>query len=513
MNNFLKKNRHKLRRWWNSFRLPAVLTFDFYWEIVAWPFKTVFTAWQQARVRNLLLGLPALLAVAGLVWFSASSRLQASAISSSYWVKAGAAMSAKDYASAQILLNRILEENSGHREDALHALAILFEDVGQTDRAAALFRLLAPEGKQGYSNAHRRLAILTSSKINSQSSPNDLKAFAWHLQAAHDDTSAEMAVAWGRYCLATRDIDGARKFFRLAVEQHPELLTTLGQIEAATGNTDAAVSNYEKASEYLSVHLRSNPADYMKRIDYAQVMMRLGKFDIAKIILEEGLRSNPDQETTWNWLLASLYVNFHDIMSAEGRPISELLNQIDKALVLDPNHGAALTRLMAYATAKVEGNVELRTILSRVIAEGEQPALAHLAMGNLCWMEDKNEQAMFHFEQAMEIRSDVPVMLNNLAWLISHDEKKPDLDRSLAMINAALEKQPDNASFLDTRGNIFVMRKEWRSALTDLEKALKDVKDKKAVHKNLALIYEQLELPEIADQHRRLGVEIVDQPK
>ena len=44
-------------------------------------------------------------------------------------------------------------------------------------------------------------------------------------------------------------------------------------------------------------------------------------------------------------------------------------------------------------------------------------------------------------------------------------------------------------------------------------KALKDVKDKKAVHKNLALIYEQLELPEIADQHRRLGVEIVDQPK
>lgn len=145
-----------------------------------------------------------------------------------------------------------------------------------------------------------------------------------------------------------------------------------------------------------------------------------------------------------------------------------------------------------------------------MIAEGKQPALAHLAMGNLCWLEDRRDIAMFHFEQALEIRDDIPVMLNNLAWLISHDEDSPDPERALGLINAALEKQPDNSSFLDTRGNIFVMLKQWRPALTDLEKALNGVKDKKAVHKQLSLVYSELGMQELSAIHKEMSIKVLD---
>lgn len=510
MNDFFRRHKRNLQRWFSRFRMPRLLTIDFYWSLLTWPIRTAFTAWQQGRIRNLLLGLPALVAIVAIAWFSASSRLQARGISAEYWVKAQTAISQKQYAQAQLLLNRILQEDTAHVQDARHGLAVIFEEVGQEERAAALFRMLAPDNKQGYPDAHRRLAILTSSKINTQTPPEELKTFLWHLKAAKEEKSTGMALAWGRYSLAVRDLPSAQKYFRQAVQQYPELLITLGEVETVTGNQNAAISTYNQAAEYLSEEIRLQPSKSMSRIDYAQVLMRLGRFDEAKVILEEGLRISPDDAKTWNWLLASLHVNFHDLMSVQGKPISDLLGQLDRALNLDPNHGAALTRLMAYAEAKVNGNVELRSILARVIAEGKQPALAHLAMGNLCWLEDRRDVAMFHFEQAMAIRDDVPVMLNNLAWLISHDEKKPDVDRALGLINAALEKQPENPSFLDTRGNILVMKEQWRAALTDLEKALKGVKNKKPVHKQLSLIYSQLGMQEMADIHREMSIEVLD---
>ena len=80
----------------------------------------------------------------------------------------------------------------------------------------------------------------------------------------------------------------------------------------------------------------------------------------------------------------------------------------------------------------------------------------------------------------------------------------------MGLINAALEKQPDNPSFLDTRGNILVMKKEWRAALTDLEKALKGVKAKKPVHKQLALVYTELGMQEMANIHREMSIEVLD---
>lgn len=508
MKRFFKDQRRRLRRWFQSFRIPRLLTIDFYWTILTWPFATAFKAWQQGRIRNLLLGLPALVALVAIAWFSASSRLQARGISADYWVKAQQAISQKQYAQAQLLLSRILQEDGGHIQDARHAMAVIFEEVGQEDRAAALFRMLAPDDKQGYPDAHRRLAILTSSDISQNSSPEDLKRFHWHLKAAKEDKSAGMALAWGRYSLATRDLENARRYFRQAVEQYPELLVTLAQVETVTGNTDSAVSTYEQAADHLSNQLKQTPTESMTRLEYAQVLMRLGRFDEAKIILEEGLKLNPEEAKSWNWLLASLYVNYHDLMAAQGSSISDLLGVLNKSLDADSNHGPALSRLMSYAEAKVDGNIELRTILARVIADSEQPALAHLAMGNLCWLEDRRDMAMFHFERAIAIRDDIPVMLNNLAWLISHDEESPDPERALGLINAALEKQPENASFLDTRGHIYVMQEEWKKALTDFEKALTGVKNKKSVHEQLALIYGKLNIPEIAEQHRLLSQQV-----
>ena len=459
--------------------------------------------WQRHRVRDLLLGIPALTGAIAAALLVGKSQIQESSLTMSYFKEAQRAIMEKDHPRAELLLGRVLQRGDGRLSDAEYLMAVLFDEMGQKDRAAALFRKIAPDESRGNPDAHRRLAMILANQTTFRSDPADIKRLYWHLTAAKEDGTPEMALAWGQYSLAVGDLNSARKYLEVAVKAFPEIWQTLGVIEVTAGNSDIATSHFQRSAEHLSEKLRNDPKDESSRVDYAQVLMKLGRLDEARIILEQGKLLNPDGR--WSWLLASLAVSYHDLNATTGKPISELLGYLDRALTYDPNHGPALNRLMAYAKADVQGNVELKMVLARVIAEGEQPALAHLAMGNLCWLEDDRKGALFHFERATEIRDDVAVLLNNLAWMISHDETAPDFERAMALINSALEKSPDDPRFLDTRGTIYFLKKEWKPALTDLERALSGVREKRAVHEKLAVIYQELGMREISEQHTLLG--------
>lgn len=493
--------RHSLRK----LRWPRVLQLDFYLSIINLPVQLLVTKWATRRFRDLVFGLPALALIIVLLVLIGRGQLQRASIASEYFVAAEKAMTKKDYAEAELLLNRVLEEDSANLSDARFAMAVLLDDTGRQPRAAEMFSKLAPEGSHGNPNAHRRLGVILANATTVNSPPDEIRRLYWHLNAANDHDSTAMSMAWGRYFLAVRDLKSAKEYFEKAVEDFPELWQVLATIELTAGNNSSAISSYKRASDYLSGQLRDDPKNNRTRVDYAQVLMRLGQLNEARIVLEQGVLL--DEDGPWKWLLANLAVNYHDLMAAEGKSVSILLGYVRKALEHDANHGPALNRLMSYATANVEENGSLRKILAKVIAEGREPALAHLAMGNLCWIEDNTKVAMFHFEQASSLRDDMAVVMNNLAWLVAHHENLPDYDRALALVEQSLEQNPEDPRFLDTRGTILLLKKEWKQSLVDLEKALVGIENehKKAVHKKLAEAYSELNLPEIADQHRAMS--------
>jgi len=250
-----------------------------------------------------------------------------------------------------------------------------------------------------------------------------------------------------------------------------------------------------------------NADDRNTRVDLSIALMRTGKLDEAKRVLEEGVQRDP--EGNWNELLAALYVNYHDLLLAEGNhPVNELLLPISRALEHEPNFLPALERLTAHVRTSTDGNREVKSVLARVIAEGREPALAHLALGNVAWLEGDIEGGVFHFERSLAINPRLAVVMNNLAWLVSHDPVHMDLERALGMAEAAIELEPDNGSFLDTRGSIYLLMGRNREALNDFEKALPTVKDKATVHAKLADAYSKLGRHEIAQQHLRLEAEL-----
>jgi uncharacterized protein HemY len=96
------------------------------------------------------------------------------------------------------------------------------------------------------------------------------------------------------------------------------------------------------------------------------------------------------------------------------------------------------------------------------------------------------------------------VVANNLAWLLAHADN-PDLPRALKLIELALTKHPDEPTFRDTRGKIYMKQKRWQEALTDLQFVLARMPEFPGLRASLAELYDRLGDAEVAAEHRRIA--------
>jgi len=493
---------------------PGFLTF-----VLWYPFRAGVNAWQKRMWRNFIWGLPALFGIVVLVLLRIRGQQAESSIPQWYWNDSQLAIAAKDYPRAEMLLIRLLQTGAGFVNEAKFSLATLYRDTGHIEQAELLFRQLAPDDWRSHSAAHRLRAIDLCALLGETSTPDEISRAHHHLQSAGNETSPEMLLAWGRYEIAMGDYEKARGFLEQTVATFPEAWSTLGTLNLILGKQKEAVQSYTNAKDFLRSQLLKSPEDGQTREELAVVLGRLGEMEEARQVLEKGLKLEPDGN--WKILLAGLYVNAHDILSREGgHSLGEMFSPLDKALEYEPNFAPALSRLMSKMNSASGDNFELRSSLSRVVAEGKEPALAHLALGNLCWIENDPKSARFHFERAISINPKLTYVMNNLAWLLAQDQQQSDLERALGMINQALEYEPQNLQFLDTRGTIFMKLQRWNEALADFELVLKETKDPSngtqnpgPVHGQLAEVYDRLGFPDIATEHRQLAQQSVQPQK
>ena len=104
---------------------------------------------------------------------------------------------------------------------------------------------------------------------------------------------------------------------------------------------------------------------------------------------------------------------------------------------------------------------------------------------------DKGAEA---YERALVIEPTAPMVLNNYAYMLS--EQNHRLEDALSMIDLALKGEPENASFLDTKGWILHNLNRDKEALIYLKSAIK-LDDKTAeLYYHLGHVYKALHEPE-----------------
>src|SRR5205823_4094587 len=106
-----------------------------------------------------------------------------------------------------------------------------------------------------------------------------------------------------------------------------------------------------------------------------------------------------------------------------------------------------------------------------LLAKGQGSVSLNLVLGIDAFERGKLDQAKQYLEQAYKLDPAGPVLANNLAWVLAHTNP-PDLDRALAIINTVIERQPKDARFRETRGQVLAKIGRWHEAITDLQAAL-----------------------------------------
>jgi tetratricopeptide (TPR) repeat protein len=457
-------------------------------------------------------GLPALLGIAALLTLSVLGlSVPTAEVEARYAEKGRAAFQAKDYPLALTCFERACAQG-GEQPEILFALALAAEALGQTERAALVMSQLAPPDSQGYGEAHlwQALRLLQADP----QTPAMRKAAEAHLLRAlqGEIKDRELAhVLLGEVYFAAGQLDLAEQHLTKGLKARPVARLRLARLYQLRGDTERARREALIAAEYFKARAQANLQDHFSRLAWADAVTFAEQFPEAVAILEEGWTVS--QKIEYRVALGRVYASWCDYqVRVKGGKDLEQLGLVEKGLAHDPTNPVLLNRLLLVLAAGGNDADKARQALQGMLARGEAAGVAHFALGVDAWHAGKSEEARLHWERATELAPQLTMAANNLAMLLS-EGRRPDLAGAAQLINLVLDKVPNHPAYRDTRGRIYAKMGKWREALPDLEAALSKSPNDPSLHRVLATVYEQLGVPAMAAEHRRLAEQLAAKQK
>lgn len=467
---------------------------------------------RRRRVRDLLLGLPAVGATAAALMAWCLIAHERPALNGEYKRAAAAALVAGRADEARLFYERLYQLDGGSAETRL-MLGIALEKLGRQAEAEQLIAGVAAGDAGGDPRANRWLAARLLGDPKVFGDPEKVREARRHLEKAElglpRDTELKLIAA--KFYLAIGRTSDAISRLQAAALSEPAADYDLARLYVAVGRPDAAAEALERATGYFRDRLESKPEDRRTRLLLASSVAALGRPADAVAVLQEGMFFDP--EGPYGPAIASVYVAAYDRLAAQSYPDHKaMMEALREALRADPKSIEAAVRLAHFGggpgphelSTAIDPDVasETKRLLEQLLARGEQPPAVHMALGLSAWKSGDAGEAAWHFERAYDLDPSLAGVANNLAWALTHQEK-PELDRALDIMTSVLARFGDVPAYRDTRGEIYLKLGRWEDALHDLEFALPDSRDDPRIHLSLAVAYENLGRPEIAERHRQ----------
>ena len=484
------------------------------WELTAGAFRGVGraagatfhaarTGWKSRQAKYLLQGLPALAAAAALVTFLVATGLQARTLDARYRSAATDAFSAGDYGAANLYYRRLGELDDGSPATRFQ-LAMTFDALGADDKASEIITgLLGSRDGAGHPRAHRWVAHKILTDEQARQDPRRVGEAHRHLlrarRAAPDDPDVALQLA--QYYVAVGDMRTALPLLEEVVEVRPGLAFDLARVYAELGDERSADRATRIAEEHYRRQVQRDVTDHQARTIWAGSLVNLGRFDEAVAALQKGMEFDPQRFAPV--LSNTMVVEYDRMLRENDRRPGRRLALLRQALKFQANNSLALVRLINFADGDgTPGDAgESKALLEQILAAGEVPPAAHLALGVRSWQDEDWDTARWHLERAFELDDSLGVVTNNLAWVLAFQEQ-PEPDRALRLIDSVIERWPDVPTYRDTRGEILHQVGRDGEALPELERALGGGLKDARLHLTLAEIYDGLGRTGLAARHR-----------
>jgi len=227
----------------------------------------------------------------------------------------------------------------------------------------------------------------------------------------------------------------------------------------------------------------------------------MNNIESAENTVLTGVRLHPDARMKRE-ASSFIIVRYDKIAQSDPEDLTTQMKYIENALALDVNNLEIYNRMITlYGRAKdSEEGAKLRGMLESMVSEGKSPALGHFALSSIHLLDRNSKNAEFHLNQSYKLNPNLPVVTNNLAWMLAHSED-PDLDRAMDLVQSAIKYAPEVISFRDTLATILMKQGKLDLAIAEYERILAQLPDSRVAHRKLAEMYGQMDQPSLAKLH------------
>jgi tetratricopeptide (TPR) repeat protein len=502
--------RHWRHRWWARGGLSRYIP-----ELPRFPIKHWWRRiirqnyWPDRGMRHFLYGLPALavllfLPLAALVFPALRPPLQVHYLST-----ADRSLYRKDFETARVAYSRLIEMGSLSAQKDLFGLALSLRGLNKDEHSFTLLNAMASPDAPGYAPAHIYLAQTILASPNPP--PAAIEVAQRHLQRALtvDPNDADANEMLGRIYVSQKNFAQAREHFRKAEPSRKEVGLLLADLAQQQGDEVEATRIADEVIKYYQPRaMKAEPEDTAPRLHWARATLIRKDYPTAINILDAGYRQSG--KSGYRLLMGTVYAEWLKAVTKQNpNDWNKRFELLQQGLSCAPQNDELLRELIQLSHFEGTRGETARKAINGLLAQGKSAASLHFILGLDAWQRGQENLAQEHITLAYEMLPNAPMVVNNMAMLLCMGPE-PDLPRALKLIQSVLEKIPNDPHFRDTRGQIYFQLKRWREAVADLEFALVQLPPTHRLHTNLAEAYQQLGMPELAAEHRRIADQFQD---
>ncbi len=221
----------------------------------------------------------------------------------------------------------------------------------------------------------------------------------------------------------------------------------------------------QRAENLFNVLLSQHPHEKEIHELYSQYYFTQGNYKGAIEQMEYVTDIDPSSANNW---LRLLYL---DVMAEE---YTKAVGDVKKAIEYNPDSVMLYTQAapIFYQVKDYNGSLEMYKKALELADSTDYMLRSSLVggMGDAYSALNDTTTAIKCYEEALEIDPGNSLVMNNLAYFLA--VRNIDLDRAERLSAQAVKEEPENATVLDTYAWVFFRKKEYKLALTYIEKAI-----------------------------------------
>ena len=430
----------------------------------------------------------------------------------------------KDFLKAIAAFERIIKLDSNYTY-GLYSLARLYQETQMPANALAVYEKITSKIGYDFDVLNKMYEIYIKNK------EYDKAADVLESMLKIDPFNAEMKKILANLYLNNKDYEKAKIIYEniLSLDHNEkEVQNELVKIYFKLNENDKAFDNFSKV-------LGKDSLNFLEKIQIGELYYNLisqdeSAKDISKNIFTVINSSYPEEwipyyylgvfelmdknETGYNeyfdkaLLLADttkdVFVNIGFSLYQEGVS-EEALSVLDKGLSVYPDDfrlnfikglvlqgsGNEKEAMKYYETALISNPGDINTLSSLALIYDNQK---------------QYEKSVETYEKALKIDPYNALILNNYAYNLS--ERDIELDKALKMAKIAVEKEPGNASYLDTMGWIYFKMKKYKLAEEFIGKSLEVNPNSAVVLEHMGDIYNKMKNNTKALKYWKMSLEL-----